>query len=295
MSNSKSFALLAVLTLAGAMTMSSAYALEQAYPGMDGDVRETAKQMVLDDIPISVWTDQTSYDHDSMIQVSGIVANKITGIPVTLTVTNPMNSVVTIDQIDVNADGSFGTAISTASELWKYNGTYAIKVNYGSAEKNNKVLVELTGGVNYMPPDAMPGPDGCNSGEVAAAVDADTYCIPFSITGGSVTGAAINMKDNSIVFQISADDDGVLKLNPSTDVIDGVFMTLVDGEEWDDAYYYDDGTIKVKFLAGAENVEIIGTYVIPEFGTIAAMVLAVAIISIIAVTARSRLSVMPRY
>ena len=34
--------------------------------------------------------------------------------------------------------------------------------------------------------------------------------------------------------------------------------------------------------------------VIPEFGTIAAMILAVAIISVIAVSARSRLSIMPR-
>ena len=35
--------------------------------------------------------------------------------------------------------------------------------------------------------------------------------------------------------------------------------------------------------------------VVPEFGTIAVMILAVAIISIIAVTAKSRLSIMPRY
>ena len=41
--------------------------------------------------------------------------------------------------------------------------------------------------------------------------------------------------------------------------------------------------------------EIIYFNVVPEFGTIAAMILAVAIISIIAVSARSRLSIMPRY
>ena len=40
--------------------------------------------------------------------------------------------------------------------------------------------------------------------------------------------------------------------------------------------------------------EIATKQVVPEFGTIAAMVLAVAIISIIAVSARSRLSIMPR-
>ena len=41
---------------------------------------------------------------------------------------------------------------------------------------------------------------------------------------------------------------------------------------------------------GAEHVEVIGTRVIPEFGTIAIMILVVAIIGIISVTAKSRIS-----
>jgi len=44
-----------------------------------------------------------------------------------------------------------------------------------------------------------------------------------------------------------------------------------------------------------KQIEIIGTFVIPEFGTIAAMILAVAIISIVAISAKSRLSIVPRY
>jgi len=35
--------------------------------------------------------------------------------------------------------------------------------------------------------------------------------------------------------------------------------------------------------------------VIPEFGTVAAMILAVAIFSIIAISAKSRLSILPRF
>ena len=42
------------------------------------------------------------------------------------------------------------------------------------------------------------------------------------------------------------------------------------------------------------KIEIVGTHVVPEFGTIAMIVLAVAIVSIIAVSAKSRLSIMPR-
>jgi predicted secreted protein with PEFG-CTERM motif len=39
---------------------------------------------------------------------------------------------------------------------------------------------------------------------------------------------------------------------------------------------------------GGEHIVIIGTTVIPEFGTIAMMILVVAIISIVAVTTKSR-------
>ena len=47
-------------------------------------------------------------------------------------------------------------------------------------------------------------------------------------------------------------------------------------------------------VTGPVGEEIVFTNVVPEFGTIAAMILAVAIVSIIAVTARSKLSLTPR-
>ena len=43
------------------------------------------------------------------------------------------------------------------------------------------------------------------------------------------------------------------------------------------------------------EVEIVDGHVIPEFGVIAAMILAVAIVSIIVVTAKTKLSIVPRY
>ena len=42
------------------------------------------------------------------------------------------------------------------------------------------------------------------------------------------------------------------------------------------------------------EVEIVEGRIIPEFGTIAAMILVVAIISVVAITAKSKLSLMPR-
>ncbi len=43
------------------------------------------------------------------------------------------------------------------------------------------------------------------------------------------------------------------------------------------------------------DVEIVDGVIIPEFGAIAALVLAVAIISIIAISAKTRLNVIPKY
>jgi len=295
MNSRTSFALLAVLTAVGTLTMSSAYAEEipQACVGCSmEDARATANEMLLDDIPVSVWTDKTSYGHSDMIMVNGQVANVASGFPVTITVVSPLNSIVTVDQLDVADDGSFETTLNTAGAMWKYDGTYTIKVNYGSAEKSNSAKVELTGGVAWTPNYSTPTvPDKqCGANELSVG----GQCVPYSISGGMVTGASVNTDDNSIVISIDANDDGTLTVNPSKTVQDGIFMVLVDGEEWDDVEIVNN-KVTVMFPAGAEEIEIIGTFVIPEFGTIAAMILAVAIISIIAVSARSRLSIMPRY
>ncbi len=294
MNSRTSFALLAVLTAVGTLTMSSAYAedLPQACVGCSmEDARASAQEMLLQDIPVSVWTDKTDYGHNDMIMVQGQVANVASGFPVTITVVSPLNSIVTVDQLAVADDGSFETTLNTAGPLWKYDGTYTIKANYGSAEKSNSAQVELTGGVAYTPTYETPTTSKqCGASELSA----NGQCVPFSITGGMVTSATINTNDNSIIINIDAQEDGTLTVNPSKTVQDGIFMVLVDDEEWDDVEIVNN-KVTVDFLAGAEKIEIIGTFVIPEFGTIAAMILAVAVISIIAISAKSRLSIMPRY
>ena len=247
-------------------------------------------------IPLTVEADQSVYEHDTKITVTGQVANVIPGdVPITLTVVNPLNSLVTIDQINVSNDGSFTTSVSTAGNLWKYDGTYTIRVNYGSLD--NKVTVELTGGVaadakhtGHSDEEMHHDDVECGSNEVAI-LDA---CTSYDISGGHVISATVNTNDNSVIINIDADDDGTLTISPSKSTQNGIFMVLVDGEESDDAEI-NGNTVIVPFFAGSEQIEIIGTFVIPEFGTIAAMILAVAIISIIAISAKSRLSIVPRY
>ena len=130
----------------------------------------------------------------------------------------------------------------------------------------------------------------CGSNEVAI----HDACTSYDISGGHVISATINTNDNSVIINIDADDDGTLTISPSTSTQKGIFMVLVDGEESDDAEI-NGNTVIVPFNAGTEQIEIIGTFVIPEFGTIAAMILAVAIISIVAISAKSKLGISLRY
>jgi len=293
MNNRTSFALLAILTAVATLTMSSAYATghyQEAGTMYPEEAKALAQKMLLEDLPVSVWTDKTDYDHNDMIMVTGQVAH-ISGFDITVIVTSPLNSIVGIDQFPVAEDGSFETTFNTSSPMWKYDGTYIIEVTYGSAEKNNKVKVELFGGETFEPKFFTPTTDKqCGVNEISAS----GQCIPYSISGGMVTGATLNTNENSIVININAEDDGTLTITPSKTVQDGIFMILVDGEEWDDVEIVAN-KVTVMFPAGTELIEIIGTFVIPEFGTIAAMILAVAIISIIAISAKSRLSIIPRY
>ena len=296
MNNRTTFALLALLTAVGTLTMSTAYAagdIPEACVGcsMD-DAKAAAAADLMNSIPVSVWTDKADYGHSDMIKVEGVVANT-SGFPVTITVISPLNSIVTIDQLTVAEDGSFETTLNTAGAMWKYDGTYTIKANYGSAEKSNTVKIELSGGVAYTPNYTTPTPNKqCGVSDLSVS----GQCVPFSISGGMVTSATLNTNENSIVININSEDDGTLTVSPSKTVQEGIFMVLVDGEECNEPECEIVGNkVTVMFPAGTETIEVIGTFVIPEFGTIAAMILAVAIISIIAVSAKSKLAIMPRY
>ena len=285
MNNRTTFVLLAVLTAVSTLSVSSAYA-QLSCPDCElDDPRIIAKQLLLDDIPISVWTDRSTYDHNDTIIVEGRVANVVSGVPVTLTVMSSLNSIITVDQIFVDEMGNFKTTLSTDGALWKHDGRYFIKANYGSAEKNSRVSIELVGGMVPETPSK-----GCGDSEIAVK----GKCVPFSISGGTVTSVTVNPNDKSLIVMINAKEDGTLTLNPSKDVLDGAFLVFVDDEQWDDVEIAGN-KITVMFLAGSEKIEIFGKHVIPEFGAIAALILAIAIISIIAVSTKSRLSIMPRY
>jgi predicted secreted protein with PEFG-CTERM motif len=284
------YTLIAILATIGTLSASQAYAQSISY-----DLNEIGQSSTPTGIPIIVMTDSDTYNHESTIMVTGQVANvKPEGVPVTLTVTSPLNNIVTIQQIDVNSDGSFATTLNTAGGLWKYDGIYVIRVQYGAQEVNNRVLVELSEGVDIVPRQPIPKQPTkeCRTSEL----DIHEYCVPYTISGGTITSVVTDTDTDakSLIINIRSTDSGILTLNPSDRVISDVYFVIIDGEENND-YMIDGQKITVMFPAGTEKIEIFAAHVIPEFGAIAVLILVIAIVSIIAISARSRLSIaMPR-
>jgi len=139
----KAYALIAIFA-AVTLSTSSAFAqgsyTEEACPDCGGEDIYVKEQLGLQDIaPILVWTDQDVYDHESMVMVEGVVKTVKANTPVTILVVGPTNNVVTIDQVMIGSDGKFQSALNTASALWKYDGTYTIRAQYGHENVFDKV------------------------------------------------------------------------------------------------------------------------------------------------------------
>ena len=120
--------------------------------------------------------------------------------------------------------------------------------------------------------------------------------LDWTISNGDVLSMHVDEEASSLVIEIDATDDGELFVGLNADYIgsdDGTFFIIVNGEEWQD-YEQAGMDLYIDIPAGTESVEIVGSYAVPEFGTIAMIVLAVAIVSIIAITAKTRISLVPK-
>jgi predicted secreted protein with PEFG-CTERM motif len=117
-----------------------------------------------------------------------------------------------------------------------------------------------------------------------------------SISSGSVSSIITNSDDATLVVAIDAPDDGELSITLDSNYItafdDGSYFVLVNNEETE--FGQSGNTLTIPFEAGTEKIEIVGSTVVPEFGTIAMIVLAVAIVSIIAITAKTRTTLIPK-
>jgi len=210
------------------------------------------------------------------------------------------NGIHDVAQLSVS-DGSFSTTFNVSNLK---DGTYTIAANQGSSSKYNlSVSVDVSDGTSTssvsVSNQAAAAEDEAGSVE-AVEVAAGGLTLTASGVEGSTTIDVSGTTDRTgdITLKVTAPNGNVVsvsQISPSG----GSFMTTIEvgGPLWSQ-----DGMYTISAHQGAASnyqtsaeIEIIDGHVIPEFGVIAAMILAVAIVSIIVVTAKTKLSIVPRY
>ena len=219
--------------------------------------------------------------------------------PVMLVLSNSLG-IHGVDQMD-----SSGGIYSTTVNVSNLDGTYTITVNQGSSSKYKlSVDIDVSGGTSDSSASIS---NVVGIVEEEASVEETviaTLAGGLSLTASGVEGSTTidvsgtTDRNTEITLKVIAPNGNLIataQITPSG----GSFATTIEtgGPQWSQ-----DGMYTIKAHQGdasnyqvSAEVEVIDGHVIPEFGVIAAMILAVAIVSIIVVTAKTKLSIVPRY
>jgi hypothetical protein len=138
-------------------------------------------------------------------------------------------------------------------------------------------------------------------------IDDQKYPLMYNITGGEVSSITADRAQSTLLINVASREDGTLTIELPRNVIDSKAQGNTD-EEY--AVFVDDQpndfeettnnnearVLEIGFDNGAEQIEIAGTQIIPEFGPISAIILAISIIGfIIAATKYNKLSFIPKH
>jgi predicted secreted protein with PEFG-CTERM motif len=242
----------------------------------------------------------------SIISVSGETTSNINA--VTFTVKTPDGAnLQAIDQKTPDANGEFSAQFNSSN--WKQDGMYIITASQGTSLLYNiTVHVEVIGGVtsetsttesslvlNYSSDDGVA--QSTTSTEVIQGLSISANAMEGSDTI-EITGST-SKTNIDITFSVTAPNGNLVSVDQIAPESSGEFEVniAVGGPLWSQDGFY---TVTAQQGSGSAftdsvEVDVADGLVVPEFGTIAAMILAVAIISIIAISAKSRLSIVPRY
>ena len=242
---------------------------------------------------LTITTEKESYSAGEPIQIVGLVESKVTDFKVTLRVFNPLNNLITIDELDVNDDGTFHGEIPTSiGGLWEKDGTYTIIANYYASEVATTQFeygVMVSAGVQDVVPEFSVTEDD----DYLQSTMLEDYELGYELTGAKIIRITPDTEMKSLIFEIETYSDGELRITLPKDVIDTDeegFFILVDGIETDHEAVsnLENWSFVIPFSYGSEEIEIIGTFVIPEFGTIAVLVLVTSIAVIVVISAKNK-------
>ena len=234
--------------------------------------------------PISVSTSRDIYYENDIIIVFGKVTSILNELPVTIQLYHEDN-LIAVDQVEIALDGTFATDFRAKGNFWKEDGTYIVRAFYTPekiAEKTFQFFKKLSGGTSSLFPVDIP-----NSG---------SFDLGYSIIGGEVRDIILNQDNYSLLIEFNAESNGniVLKLprenieSKTNDGMDEIFIILIsktglDSEDFVEVQFEeietgpDFRTVRIQFEEDDRWIKVIGTYVIPEFGTIVTMILLIAV------------------
>ena len=246
---------------------------------------------------LTVTTEKESYAAGEPVEVLGLVDIILAETDALIRVVSPMGNMIHPAQIDVDSDGSLSETVSTSiGGKWKETGTYTIMVNYG--ENSTQIGFEYGGmmsaGVQTTPEFAME-----ENEKMSQTIMIEDHSLNYDLTCAEIQSMTPDTEMKSMIIAIKTDCDGELTITLPKDVIDtdeNGFFVLVDGDETNHkaSSVGEFWTLTIPFSYGSEEIEIIGTFVIPEFGTIAALVLVVAISSILIISAKNKQIFIPK-
>lgn len=243
---------------------------------------------------LTVKVDKPSFAAGETIKVTGTVPAVIEGVPVAIQAFNPRNTMYTIGQPTPNADGTFSFEFKVGGKLG-INGIYTVKATYSG--QSVQTTFEFTGGEA----------GGTPAGTIKVEFGNNVFNVKASLSNGSIQKIEVDPDFTSIVITVTTTDkDGELTITLPRQLIDAkkdgtddTFTVLVDGDEAEfneAAPTATERTLTIPVKAGAEEIEIIGTMIIPEFGILAALVLAAAVGAIVIVSRKNQiLKLLPQH
>ncbi len=266
--------------------------------------------------PLSVNTDLPTYNQGDTVVMTGHIRDPENATAVTIKVISPLKNLVFIGQLLPAADGSFTKTFAATGQYWKDAGNYTIIAQYG-LYLNSTINFHYNGGDGSSTiTKAINGTYPLQSGN-------QIYNIPYIIKGGTVSSMSILAQQYTLEIALNTNAAGSITVTLPRNMIDAkvppppnpdanLTGAKIDTSGLEDSsFIVTDGgkqitqfsetknqnarTLSIPFSNGDSKIDIVGTIVVPEFGPIAALVFAIAIISIIAVSAKTGLRFMPKY
>ncbi len=226
---------------------------------------------------------------------------------ITIMVQAPNGNIISVAQVSPDANGDFMVDIQGSAQLWKQDGMYTIAVKQGTSTLYDFSLsVEVTGGTTAATSVSESTLKSGTPGIVDIPIGETKTISGLTITAEIIEGATsipvsghTDRSINDVTIVVTSPNGNIVSIDQVTPDANGDFMLEIQtaSELWRENGMY---TISAQQGESSNykdsvDVEIVDGAVIPEFGTIAALILTVAIISIIAVSAKTRLSIMPKY